>query len=60
MTSSIFVSIVSYRDPDCEKTLNSLFTQARYPNRVYVGVVLQYKLFEDDIPNVAPEFQHVN
>lgn len=37
----IFVSIASYRDNECHMTLNDLFTKARYPNRIVVGLCQQ-------------------
>lgn len=38
---SIFVSIPSYRDPECHRTLSDLFEKAKYPGRVFVGVCQQ-------------------
>ena len=40
-TSRIFVSVASYRDTLCSKTLESMFSRARYPMRVFVGVFEQ-------------------
>ena len=40
--SSIFVSIPSFRDPECQHTINNLFASAKYPSRVFVGVCAQY------------------
>lgn len=37
----IFVQIASYRDPDCQTTINDMFAMARRPERISVGVVLQ-------------------
>jgi hypothetical protein len=37
----IFVSIPSYRDPECQRTLEDLFSKAAHPNRIFVGVCLQ-------------------
>lgn len=37
----IFVQIASYRDPDCQTTINDLFAMARRPERIFVGVCLQ-------------------
>ena len=42
--STIFVSIPSYRDPECEKTIRSLFTNAVNKDRIHVGV------FEQNMP----------
>lgn len=41
--STIFVSIASYRDYECKKTVHSLFEQATFPTRVYVGICEQNK-----------------
>jgi len=38
---TIFVSVVSYRDPECQHTLHDLFRQADVPERVFVGLCLQ-------------------
>ena len=38
---TIFVSIASYRDPECTKTIEDLFLKAQNPNRVFVGVCQQ-------------------
>ena len=40
---TIFVSIASYRDSECQHTLLDLFATAYNPYRVFVGVVGQYK-----------------
>ncbi len=38
---SIFVAISSYRDSETIPTLRSLFSEAQYPNRIFVGLMLQ-------------------
>ena len=38
---TIFVSIGSYRDPDCSATLGNMFARAKHPERVFAGVVQQ-------------------
>lgn len=38
---TIFVSIASYRDSKCSLTLNSLFQNAKYPQRINVGICQQ-------------------
>ena len=48
MHPSIFVSIPSYRDGECSKTLESLFTKADLPQRVYVGLCQQNKEDAED------------
>lgn len=42
--SIIFVSVPSYRDPECPLTLLDLFTKAKNPNRIVVGVCEQNEL----------------
>jgi hypothetical protein len=39
---TIFVSIASYRDVDCQWTIRDLFEQAAHPERVFVGVCWQW------------------
>ena len=39
---TIFVQIASYRDPECQWTVNDLFAQATFPERVHVGICWQY------------------
>ncbi|KXZ54065.1 hypothetical protein GPECTOR_5g172 [Gonium pectorale] len=43
----IFVSVAAYRDPECQWTLHSIFSTARRPERVRVGVVWQVHPVED-------------
>jgi [Skp1-protein]-hydroxyproline N-acetylglucosaminyltransferase len=38
---TIFVSVPSYRDPECVKTVADLFDKAQYPQRIIVGVCQQ-------------------
>mmetsp|Transcript_18635 Transcript_18635/g.26408 ORF Transcript_18635/g.26408 Transcript_18635/m.26408 type:complete len:576 (-) Transcript_18635:187-1914(-) len=38
---TIFIAIASYRDYQCKETLDSIFTRAKYPNRVRVAIVDQ-------------------
>lgn len=38
---TIFVSVASYRDAQCEATLRDLFAKADHPSRVFVGVCEQ-------------------
>jgi hypothetical protein len=40
-TATIFVTVPSYRDRKCRKTLHSMFANARYPGRVFAGVYEQ-------------------
>jgi [Skp1-protein]-hydroxyproline N-acetylglucosaminyltransferase len=43
----IFVSIASYRDKKCSATLQSLFSNAKHPQNVFVGICHQNKKGED-------------
>lgn len=41
--NTIFVSIPSYRDGDCQDTVKDLFAKAANPENIYVGIVHQNK-----------------
>jgi len=43
----IFVSLAEYRDSRCPLTLKNLFTHAKNPHRVFVGLVQQVHTEED-------------
>ncbi|NOR68234.1 MAG: hypothetical protein GQ532_00800 [Methylomarinum sp.] len=43
----IFVSIASYRDPECQWTVKNLFEKAKYPERIFVGICWQFIKDED-------------
>jgi hypothetical protein len=47
MNESIFVSISCYRDPDIINTLQNLFMNAKFPNRIVVGTCIQLDHNED-------------
>ena len=54
---TIFVSIVSYRDPETLPTLASLLTNATHPSRLHIGLVWQYHTTADThlfLPPPAP------
>ena len=38
---SIFVSVPSYRDPECHRTITDLFEKAAHPERIVVGLFQQ-------------------
>jgi hypothetical protein len=38
---TIYVSVASYRDPECSPTVDSIYARAKHPDRVRVAVVLQ-------------------
>ncbi|KAL6068253.1 Glucose N-acetyltransferase 1 [Balamuthia mandrillaris] len=44
---TIFVSIPSYRDPECQWTVKDLFEKAERPERVFVGICWQTNPSED-------------
>jgi len=48
MLETIFVTIASYRDYRCPHTVEALFEQAKYPERIRVGIVDQIDLEEDE------------
>lgn len=54
MLPTIFVSIASYRDPDCQHTVADLFAQATFPERIVVGICWQFVPGEDDDCFVLP------
>jgi hypothetical protein len=43
----IFVSIASYRDKECSTTVNSIYQNAKFPNRVFCGICEQNKEKEE-------------
>jgi len=45
---TIFISVASYRDTECSNTINSIFTQAKYPNRIFVGICQQNNSADPD------------
>jgi Glycosyltransferase (GlcNAc) len=46
-TASIFVSIIAYRDPETQYTIDSIFRQAAHSDRIHIGVVWQYDPDQD-------------
>lgn len=47
MLPTIFVSIASYRDPDCQNSVRDLFEKASFPERIVIGLCLQIVPDED-------------
>jgi [Skp1-protein]-hydroxyproline N-acetylglucosaminyltransferase len=45
---SIFVSICSYRDAECQFTIKDLFEKSKFKNRIIVGVCHQYDADKDE------------
>ncbi len=54
---TIFVSIASYRDPDCINTVQSLFELAVYPKRIVVAICWQFAPLEEPALLQIFEFQ---
>lgn len=52
---SLFVSVASYRDPACSRTLRSMFESAAHPERITAGVCVQNA---PDDPECAAEHRH--
>ncbi|TFJ82232.1 hypothetical protein NSK_006561 [Nannochloropsis salina CCMP1776] len=50
--TTVHVQISSFRDHRCPKTLYNLFTKAKFPGRVRVGVVQQNE--KDDVGGARP------
>ena len=48
MCPRIFVHIAAYRDRDCVNTIDDLFTKARWPERLFIGVCWQSLSPDDD------------
>ena len=44
---TIFISLASYRDPECTPTVESIFQRAKNPNRIRVAIIDQRKNDED-------------
>lgn len=38
---TIYVSVASYRDPECTPTVESIYARAKYPERIRVAIVMQ-------------------
>ncbi len=53
--SKIFVQIASYRDPECQFTVEDLFKKAKYPERIFVGICNQIDL-ENDKELLSPPY----
>jgi hypothetical protein len=41
MNNNIFVSIATYRDDLCIRTINDLYLKAKFPNNIYLGICQQ-------------------
>jgi len=47
-TPTIFVSVASYRDKYCSRTLESMYENARHPSSVFVGLCIQNDEGDED------------
>ncbi len=51
----IFVSIASFRDPECQLTVKDMFEKAERPERIHLGLVSQFDpKFDRDLFEVQP------
>jgi hypothetical protein len=50
---TIYISVASYRDPECQPTVEDIFLRAEHPERLRVAIVEQRVKGEDDatVPN---------
>jgi hypothetical protein len=62
MSDTIFVSVASYRDPECVSTLEYIFNNADNPKNIYVGVCQQNDMSDNttDMECVLPEGNYAN
>ena len=51
-TNTIFVQIASYRDPQLIPTIEDMFSNAKYPENLVVGICWQHSL-EDSWDNLS-------
>ncbi len=58
MNNNIFISIASYRDNECIKTIENLYENAKNPHSIFIGICQQNnnKLDEDAIYNIKREY----
>lgn len=56
-SATIFVSVASYRDKQCSKTIQDLYEKAAYPNRIFVGIVQQN--FDTDAECITEDNNHI-
>jgi len=58
--ATIFVSVASYRDPECPKTVLDCFEKAAYPHRVFVGICQQNEASDVDCIDGVDAQYHSN
>jgi hypothetical protein len=51
----IFVSVASYRDKLCKKTLESIFSNAEFPQRIFIGICQQNASDDSDCTDFNSE-----
>ena len=56
--NTIFISLASYRDKECENTLSEIFKKAKNPEKIFVGICQQNK--EGDVGCVVDNSQFKN
>jgi len=56
---TIFVSIASYRDDQCHKTIKDMYEKAEDPSRIYVGVYQQHGEKELDCLHTLDQYDFV-
>lgn len=59
MPGTIFISIASYRDSECSNTINSIYSNAKWPKNVFIGICEQNK-YTDEYKGelcIKPEFE---
>lgn len=52
---TIFVSVASYRDKNCSRTLASIFSEAKYPERIFIGLCQQNKDGDSECDDYSSE-----
>ena len=55
LLETIYVAIASYRDFQCQQTIESILSRATHPERVRIAVVDQLDYTNDDVPCSRPE-----
>jgi [Skp1-protein]-hydroxyproline N-acetylglucosaminyltransferase len=60
MNNNIFISIASYRDNECIKTIHNLYQNAKNPHSIFIGICQQNnnKLDDDVLYNINNEYKN--
>lgn len=58
LTSTIFINIPSYKDPEIWQTVEDFIKQAKYPERIFFGITLQTDSIKKDLKK-SKEFKNV-